>query len=115
MAMTSYIAHEQIGYFCKDSRQWVSKRLDKMPSAQAGIIFDDRGTHLISYTTLVCTIDNEGWLSCTGTYSATTRKHIGAFMREVAPNLCYYDAKACYEGSHELNIHTGEIRMLANC
>ena len=110
--MTSYIAHEQIGYFCKDSKQIVSKRLDKMPHAQAGIIYDCNGTHLISYTTLVCTIDNEGWLSCTGTYSATTRKHISAFMRECAPKLTYYDAKACYENNHILNIHTGEIRTL---
>jgi hypothetical protein len=93
----------------------MSKNLDRMPYAQAKIVFDGEGTHLISYTTLVCTIDPEGWLSCTGTYSATTRKHISAFMRECTANLCYYDAKACYEGSHELNIHTGEIRMLATC
>jgi hypothetical protein len=85
-----------------------------MPSAQAGIIFDDNGTHLISYTTLVCTIDNEGWLSCTGTYSATTRKHISAFMRECAPAFSYYDAKACYEKGHMLNIRTGEIKALNN-
>ena len=108
--MTSYVAHEIWGgIYCKDSRQFVDKRLDKMPSAQAGIIFDDRGTHLISYTTLVCTIDREGWLSCTGTYSATTRKHIGAFMHEFAPHMSYYDAKACYEKGHKINIRTGEI------
>lgn len=112
--MTSYVAHEIFGgIYCKDSRQYVNKRLDRMPSAQAGIIFDDRGTHLISYTTLVCTIDKEGFLSCTGTYSATTRKHIGAFLKECAPNMCYYDAKSCYENNHMINIHTGEIVALA--
>lgn len=112
--MTSYIAHEQMGYFQRDAIQTVSKRLERMPYAQAGIIFDDNGTHLISYTTLVCTIDAEGWLTCTGTYSQTTRKHISAFMREIAPWLSYYDAKACYENGHKLNIHTGEIVPLAN-
>lgn len=110
--MTSYIAHEQIGYFCKDSIQHVHKRLDRQPYAQAGVIFDNHGTHLISYTTLVCTIDKDGWLSCTGTYSATTRKHIGSFLKEFAPNMCYYDAKACYEKGHKINIHTGEIVSL---
>lgn len=107
--MTSYVAHEQWGYYCKDSVQTVSKRLEKMPYAQAGIIFDDRGIHLISYTTLVCTIDNDGFLTCTGTYSATTRKHIGAFLKECAPSMCYYDAKRCYNDNIAINIHTGEI------
>ena len=112
--MASYVAHEVFGgCYAKDTRQYVNKRLDKMPSAQAGIIFNAGGTHLISYTTLVCTITPEGWLSCTGTYSATTRKHIGAFMREFAPHMSYYDAKACYEKGHEVNIHTGEIRSLS--
>ena len=107
--MTSYIAHEQIGYFCKDSRQFVYKRLAYQPSAQAGVIFDNNGIHLISYTTLVCTIDNEGYLSCTGTYSQTTRRHIGSFLKEYAPNLNYYNAKACYENSHKIHVQTGEI------
>lgn len=110
--MTSYKAHERIGYFERESVQTVSKRLEKMPYAQAGVIFDANGTHLISYTTLVCTIDTEGWLSCTGTYSQTTRKHISAFMREFAPWLSYYDAKACYEQGHKLNIRTGEIEPI---
>ena len=111
--MTSYIAHEQIGYFCKDSRQYVTKRLSHMPYAQAGVIIDNNGTNLISYTTLVCTIDKDGWLTCTGTYSATTRKHISAFMHEYAPQMSYYDAKAAYEKGHKINIHTGEIVSLA--
>ena len=107
--MTSYIAHEQIGYFYKESRQYVDKRLAYQPCAQAGVVIDNKGIHLISYTTLVCTIDPNGWLSCTGTYSATTRRHIGNFLKEYAPNMNYYNAKACYENSHKINIHTGEI------
>lgn len=111
--MTSYIAHEVIGgYYCKDSRQFVDKRLAYQPSAQAGVIIDDNGIHLISYTTLVCTINKNGYLSCTGTYSQTTRRHIGSFLKEYAPNLCYYDAKRCYEKGEKINIHTGEILPL---
>ena len=110
--MTSYVAHEQIGYFCKDSIQEVNQRLKYQPYAQAGVIFDNNGTHLISYTTLVCTIDNQGWLTCTGTYSNTTRRHIGSFLREFAPNLNYYDAKKAYENNHKINIYTSEIVSL---
>ena len=110
--MTSYVAHERMGYFERESIQTVSKRLERMPYAQAGVIFDANGTHLISYTTLVCTIDPNGWLSCTGTYSQTTRRHISAFMREFAPHLSYFNAKECYTKGHELNIHTGEVRPL---
>ena len=95
------------GYFEKTVTY--DKRLSHMPYASAGVVFNDNGTHLVSYTTLVCSIDNNGFLSCTGTYSATTRKHIGAFLKEYAPNLCYQDAKKCYEKSIAMNIHTGEI------
>lgn len=110
--MVKYIAHEQRGYFCKDVEVLVDKRLDFMPCAQAGIVRDERGTHLISYSTLVCTISPDGWLTCTGTYSATTRKHIGAFLKECGGCADYYDAKRCYENNYALNLNTGEIRDL---
>ncbi len=86
------------------------KRLDRMPYAQAKVIIDDNGAHLISYATLVCTIDNAGWLSCTGTYSVTTRRHIHAFMCEYGHGANYYTAKGCYEKQEEYNVLTGEIR-----
>ena len=94
------------------------KKLSKMPYAQAHVEIDNDGNiHLFSYVTLVCTIDKDGWLTCTGTYSQTTRKHIGAFMREYVtyPNGnsgTYQDAKAAYEGDYRLNLHTGEIEDL---
>ena len=90
-------------------------RLKYCPYGSCGVVFSDDGTvHLISYTTLVCSITKDGWMSCTGTYSRTTIKHIGAFLKEYAPNMCYYDAKGCYEGNYELNINTGEIIPLNN-
>lgn len=109
MGKVKYIAHTQIGVFQKDVEVWVDKKLSRMPSAQAGVILKDGSANLISYDTLVCTIDSEGWLTCTGTYSATTRKHIGAFMREYAPNESYCTAKRCYEQDEAYNIRTGEV------
>lgn len=112
--MKSYIAHEIIGgYYEKTTRVFVDKRLDSMPNAQCGVILhSDGAVDFISYTTLVCTIDAQGWLECTGTYSQTTRKQIGRFLLEYAPNLNYQDAKFCYENSVKMNIHTGEIADL---
>ena len=95
------------------------KKLSLMPYAQAHVeIDDDNNIYLFSYYTLVCTLDTYGWLSCTGTYSQTTRKHIGAFMREYVEwpsgdRGSYYDAKKCYEGNYKLNIFTGEIEERA--
>lgn len=65
------------------------------------------GVSLWSYSTDVCGFyfdENEGeWkIYCTGTYSQTTRKHIGWFARELcyayAPcKIDYYGFKAIYE------------------
>lgn len=94
------------------------KKLSRMPYAQAHVEIDAAGNiHLISYVTLVCTITADGWLTCTGTYSRTTLKHIGAFMREYVqwPNgECgdAYTAKQCYEGNYRMNVYTGEVEEL---
>ena len=73
-------------------------KLKFSPYAQARICHYDNGEiELISYYTSVIFIDKNGWLSCTGTYSQTTRKHISHFMREISKyfgvNLDYYTAK----------------------
>lgn len=82
--------------------------LKSMPYAQATVItFDNGNITLRSYSTDVIII-SDGWMSCTGTYSQTTRKHISAFMREF--NLGdYYLAKKLYEMGVKMNIFTGEI------
>jgi len=107
--MTHYTAHCSNGYFSYDRIVYVSKRLDSMPAAQAGIIERKNGVQLVSYETIVAEIEN-GWLHVYGTFSNTTRRHIGAFMKEFAPGYTYQDAKRCYEKDIELNIHTGETR-----
>ena len=113
--MYNYTAHETWGYFSNDTRVSVTKRLDFQPYAQAGInIHNDGSKDLISYSTRVCTVDKDGWLTCRGLYSQTTRRHISSFIREVASNLSYYDAKRCYENDEAINIYTGEIISLAD-
>lgn len=83
-----------------------------MPYAQAGIIDRPDGTQLVSYETIVAEVVNS-WLHVYGLFSATTRKHIGAYLHEVAPRLSYYDAKRCYEDDLEINVETGEVRPAA--
>lgn len=96
----------------------IIKKLSAMPYAQAHVEIDDEGnTYLYSYVTLVCELTADGWLTCTGTYSATTRKHIGAFMREYitypnGENGSYYTAKACYTCNYRFNVYTGEVEDL---
>ena len=84
-------------------------KLTFMPYAQATVIIDDNNNiTLRSYMTDVAYLDNEGFLTINGLYSMTTRKHIGAFMKEYTP-FNFSVAKQCYEGKYKLNIHTGEI------
>ena len=86
------------------------KPLKYMPYATACVnTLDDGSIELQSYKTSIIKIDKNGWLSCTGTYSATTRKHINAFMREYT-NLSYYDAKMCYEKNKKINIYTKKLK-----
>lgn len=83
--------------------------LTAMPYAQATIRkYDDGTIVLISYQTPVAYIEADGRLFIRGLYSATTRKHIGAFVREYA-NLDYQTAKRIYEDGYGYNIYTGEV------
>ena len=94
------------------------KKLAYMPYAQAHVEIDDDGNkYLFSYRTLVIELTADGWLTCTGTYSRTTIRHIGAFMREYVewPNGMhgdYFTAKNAYLGNYRLNVETGEVEDL---
>lgn len=81
--------------------------LKSMPYAQATVIITDEIV-LRSYQTDVIIVSADGWLVCTGTYSATTRRHIGAFMKEYGYGD-YHLAKMLYKEGMKMNIHTGEI------
>ena len=110
--MKTYIANCSEGYYEYTRAVTVDKKLDRMPYAQAGIISRPDGTQLVSYETIVCEVI-DSWLHCYGTFSASTRKHIGAYLKEVAPALCYYDAKFCWLNDVEMNVETGETRPAA--
>lgn len=66
-------------------------------------------TILRSYDTDVIIIDNNGWLYVRGLYSATTRKHIGYFLKEYVPDMSFQTAKSLYLNNQACNIYTGEI------
>ena len=89
------------------------KKLTDHPYSQCYLSIDPKvGIHFYSYRTLVITIDTEGWLTCYGLYSRSTIRQIGWFMREYCSPLTYHDAKRCYCGNMQINIHTGEIRSV---
>lgn len=82
-----------------------------MPYANARVkCYDDGDIVLQSYSTDVVVIEN-GWMWCTGLYSATTRRHIGAFMKEYTV-YDYHFAKMLYNTHQKYNVNTGEIASL---
>lgn len=88
----------------------ISKKLSLMPYAQAHVVIDQNGTHLISYVTHVATIDNDGWLSVRGLYSMTTRKHISAFLKEYSPcPVEFSTVKQLVKDKMSINLYTGEV------
>lgn len=79
-----------------------TKKLTRHRSAQCQVLIEDNGTiNFISYRTLVIQAvpDESGLydLFCTGTYSATTRRQIGWFLKEYFGDVSYYDMKKCAE------------------
>lgn len=87
----------------------MEKRLNAMPYAQAKVKLLSGFFHneLISYKTTVAAIRG-GWLYIYGLHSATTRKHIGAYVKEYA-NINYQFAKDLYKKKMKYNIYTGEV------
>ena len=112
--MKHYKGIETSGIYCWDYEMWVDKGLKYCPYGQCGVKFAyDGAIVLFSYSTDVIYIDKDGWLTCTGLYSATTRKHIGAFMKEYT-KFTYQDAKKCYLDNMKLNIYTAEVQPIHN-
>ena len=74
----------------------LKKKLRDHASAQCLIEIENDRVVFISYTTPVIFITHENGkrrVECTGTYSQTTRKQIGWFLREYLPEFCYQDMK----------------------
>ena len=85
--------------------------LSRMPYAQASVVEYPRKRELISYATKVAEIRfgaNGAWLRVYGLYSATTRRHISAFMKEFGMGNDYHVARKCAEMGYWYNLETGE-------
>lgn len=80
------------GYFYQNI--YYDKNLKGHKAAQCGIRENKNYIELISYVTPVIRVDkNARKLTCTGTYSVTTRKHINWFLAEYFPQISYYDVE----------------------
>lgn len=87
------------------------KKLKEIPYGNAFVEIANKNTfYLWSYRTLVAKVESS-WLTIKGLYSATTRKHIGAFMREYCCSN-YQMAKQLYTDGYRLNIDTGEVAKI---
>lgn len=109
--MVEYTCNKYIDdIYGRIERVRVDRRLRLMPYAQAGVITEEDGTvKLISYATCVASVDSEGWLTCGGTYSASTRRHLNRWMREFDTPCDYYTCKEAAEKDLAINIYTGEV------
>lgn len=85
-----------------------TRKLARMPYAQAKVMTDGKTIQLWSYKTCVALIDAQGWLYIYGLYSQTTKRHIGAFMREYTKGD-YYTAKQLFQDGKRMNIYTGQV------
>lgn len=85
-------------------------KLSNHPYAQCSVINSNGWTILTSYEADVIMIDSSGWLYVNGLYSATTRKHIGYFLKEYVPQLSFQPVKKLYEDNLFYNIYTGEVK-----
>ena len=81
-------------------------KLKNHPYSQCHVEVEGDKTVFVSYATAVIFIIKRGtkrFVECTGTYSRTTIKQIGYFLKEYAPDLNYYDMKAI--------VGMGEVEM----
>lgn len=88
-------------------------KLSDHPYAQATIEKHlDGSVVFISYATPVIRVSPKGWMTCTGTYSQTTRRQIGWFLKEYFPMVNYQTAKLLYTDGYAMNVRTGELRKI---
>ena len=73
------------------------RKLANHPYAKCHVGIEPGLIVLVSYTTPVIFLTEKNgcrFVECTGTYSQTTRKQIGYFLKEYAPDLTYQAVKA---------------------
>ena len=70
------------------------RKLKDHKYAQCKVLVTPNQIAFVSYRTTVIVADLETReIECGGTYSQTTRKQIGWFLKEYFPNVSYYDIK----------------------
>lgn len=78
----------------------------------AKVIMKGGCCYLKSYSTLVIKIE-DGRMVVTGLYSATTRRHIGWFLKDVCNGrFSYHDIKKANNLGYAINVFTGEPLVL---
>lgn len=88
------------------------RKLTDHKASQCHVEINEFGNiYFYSYATMVISV-KEGWLTCTGLYSMTTRKQIGWFLREYFPSLSFQFVKSLYENGETYNVLTGEIKYI---
>lgn len=97
-------------YIPTGKRVFVDERLALCPNGQCGVRYWNDRNELISYNTVVIRVFHDGWLQVSGLYSATTRRHIGYFLRQFMPQITFQQIKEMCLGNYDYNVVTGEIR-----
>lgn len=72
------------------------EKLRNHKSSQCHVEIENGKTVFVSYSTAVIFIITRAgkrFVECTGTYSQTTRKQMGWFLKEYLPEFSYYDMK----------------------
>ena len=112
--MRTYKAHCIYGYYVKDVKVTVDEKFPEHEGAQCGIIYNSNGINLMSYESLICTIDKNRFLSFSlnPSYSRTTTTHVTWFLKKFAPNISLNTCKICYNQDMQVNVDTGEIKPL---
>lgn len=89
------------------------RKLKLMPYANAYVVDEEKTVKLYSYTTLVAVVkhtdNDETFIRCYGLFSATTRRHISAFAKEMG--LTFKDFKGIAYENYYFNPTTGEVRF----
>lgn len=121
--MKTYKAHCSNGVFQYDRIVTVDRVLREHPYAQCGITWASDGETMlfVSYETIVCEIDKDGWFHLNGEWSTTTSKQIGWFLRQWCndyshrKDLCRYGyVKDKYRKGIDVNLYTGDERSTVN-
>lgn len=101
------------GYYEQIKSVTYNRSLKYKPYAQAGVVFDDEGVTLVSYESPIIRLhcDTIQFYETAPDYSRTTISHVGAFLKEYAPSISYYQVKKAFykDACNEWHIVDGDL------